>query len=33
MTRMDLLKINASIVKSVVENVRRYADDSTCMQH
>ncbi len=28
MTRMDLLKINASIVKSVVENVRRYADDS-----
>ncbi len=28
MTRMDLLKINASIVKSVVENVKRYADDS-----
>ena len=28
MTRMDLLKINASIVKSVVENVRRYAGDS-----
>ena len=28
MTRMDLLKINASIVKSVVENVRKYADDS-----
>ena len=28
MTRMDLLKINSSIVKSVVENVRKYADDS-----
>ena len=28
MTRMDLLKINASIVKSVVENVKKYADDS-----
>lgn len=28
MTRMDLLKINAGIVKSVVENVRKYADDS-----
>ncbi len=28
MTRMDLLKINASVVKSVVENIRKYADDS-----
>ena len=28
MTRMDLLKINTSIVKSVVENVKKYADDS-----
>ncbi len=28
MTRMDLLKINSSIVKSVVENVKKYADDS-----
>jgi len=28
MTRMDLLKINASIVKGVVENVKKYADDS-----
>ncbi len=28
MTRMDLLKTNASIVKSVVENIRRYAGDS-----
>ncbi|AFS80214.1 malate dehydrogenase [Candidatus Nitrosopumilus koreensis AR1] len=28
MTRMDLLKINASIVKSVVDNVKKYADDS-----
>jgi len=28
MTRMDLLKINATIVKSVVENVKKYADDS-----
>ena len=28
MTRMDLLKINASIVKSVVENIKKYADDS-----
>ena len=28
MTRMDLLKINASIVKSVVENVKKYADNS-----
>ena len=28
MTRMDLLKINASIVKSVVENVKKYANDS-----
>lgn len=28
MTRMDLLKINTGIVKSVVENVRKYAADS-----
>lgn len=28
MTRMDLLKINASIVKSVVANIKKYADDS-----
>jgi malate dehydrogenase len=28
MTRMDLLKINASVVKSVVENVKKYADNS-----
>ncbi len=28
MTRMDLLKINAGIVKSVVENIKRYAPDS-----
>ena len=28
MTRMDLLKINAGIVKSVVENIRRHAADS-----
>ncbi|RNJ76304.1 MAG: malate dehydrogenase [Nitrosopumilus sp. D6] len=28
MTRMDLLKINATIVKSVVENVKKYAPDS-----
>ena len=28
MTRMDLLKINSSIVKSVVENVKKYADNS-----
>ena len=28
MTRMDLLKINSSIVKSVVSEVKRYADDS-----
>ncbi|MGB0856215.1 MAG: malate dehydrogenase [Nitrosopumilus sp.] len=28
MTRMDLLKINASIVKSVVENIKKYADDA-----
>ncbi len=28
MTRMDLLKINASIVKGVVENIKRYASDS-----
>lgn len=28
MTRMDLLKINAGIVKNVVENVKRHANDS-----
>ncbi len=28
MTRMDLLKINASVVKSVVENIKKYANDS-----
>ena len=28
MTRMDLLKINASIVKGVVENIQKYAQDS-----
>ncbi len=28
MTRMDLLKINSSIVKSVVTEIKRYADDS-----
>jgi len=28
MTRMDLLKINASIVKGVVENIRKFAKDS-----
>ncbi|RNJ75802.1 MAG: malate dehydrogenase [Nitrosopumilus sp. H13] len=28
MTRMDLLKTNATIVKSVVENVKKYAPDS-----
>ena len=28
MTRMDLLKINAGVVKSVVENVKKYASDS-----
>ena len=28
MTRMDLLKINSSIVKSVVENIKKYANDS-----
>lgn len=28
MTRMDLLKINANIVKSVVENIKKYANDS-----
>jgi malate dehydrogenase len=28
MTRMDLLKINATIVKSVVENIKKHADDS-----
>lgn len=29
MTRMDLLKINAGIVKDVVENIKKYASDST----
>lgn len=28
MTRMNLLKINATIVKSVVENIKKYAGDS-----
>jgi malate dehydrogenase len=28
MTRMDLLKINAGIVKDVVENIKKYAKDS-----
>ena len=28
MTRMDLLKINAGIVKEVVENIKKYANDS-----
>ena len=28
MTRMDLLKINAGVVKSVVENIKKYANDS-----
>lgn len=28
MTRMDLLKINTSIVKDVVENIKKYANDS-----
>ena len=28
MTRMDLLKINAGVVKSVVENIKKYAKDS-----
>ncbi len=28
MTRMDLLKINASIVKGVVENIKKYAKES-----
>ena len=28
MTRMDLLKINASVVKDVVENVKKYSNDS-----
>ncbi|MEO9276910.1 MAG: malate dehydrogenase [Nitrososphaera sp.] len=28
MTRMDLLKVNASIVKGVVENIKKYANDS-----
>ena len=28
MTRMDLLKINAGVVKSVVDNIKKYANDS-----
>ncbi len=28
MTRMDLLKINSTIVKGIVENIRKYADNS-----
>ncbi|MEJ2260247.1 MAG: malate dehydrogenase, partial [Nitrosopumilaceae archaeon] len=28
MTRMDLLKINANVVKSVVENIKKYANDA-----
>jgi malate dehydrogenase len=28
MTRMDLLKINATIVKNIVENIKKYANDS-----
>ncbi|MBI2128333.1 MAG: malate dehydrogenase [Nitrosarchaeum sp.] len=28
MTRMDLLKINATVVKSVVENIKKHANDS-----
>ena len=28
MTRMDLLKINAAVVKSVVENIKKYANNS-----
>ena len=28
MTRMDLLKINAGIVKDVVENIKKFSDDS-----
>jgi len=28
MTRMDLLKINANVVKSVVENIKKHANDS-----
>ena len=28
MTRMDLLKINAGVVKSVVENIKKYANNS-----
>ncbi|MFQ6025401.1 MAG: malate dehydrogenase [Nitrosopumilaceae archaeon] len=28
MTRMDLLKVNASVVKDVVENIKKYANDS-----
>ena len=28
MTRMDLLKINATVVKSVVDNIKKYADNS-----
>ncbi len=31
MTRMDLLKINASIVKDVVMNIKKYANDSMIM--
>ncbi len=31
MTRMDLLKINSSIVKGVVENIKKYAKDSMIM--
>ena len=28
MTRMDLLKINTSIIKDIVENIKKYANDS-----
>lgn len=28
MTRMDLLKVNAGVVKSVAENIKKYANDS-----
>jgi len=28
MTRMDLLKINAGVIKNVVENIKKYASDS-----
>ena len=31
MTRMDLLKINTSIVKGVVENIKKYANNSMIM--